>query len=62
MPLLSYILDISRLGSSAILDSYTIVPLYSNLYYYPIFPTRIFLSVLETYANTFFKLYTIRTY
>ena len=56
-----YILGISRLDSSAILGFRTTILLCSNLYYYPIFPTKTSLSVLGTYANIFFKLYTIHT-
>ena len=60
--MLLYILDINYLSSSAILDFYTTIPLYSSLYYRPIFLARTFLNILETCANIFFRLYAIRIY
>ena len=60
-PSLLNILGINRLSSNTILDSYTTILPCSNPYYRPIFLTKTFLSVLETYANIFSRLYTIRT-
>ena len=57
-----YVLDKSRLSSSTILGSHTTVLPYSSLCYYPVSLTKIPLNVLETYANTAFALYAIRTY
>ena len=59
--MLLYILDINYLSSSAILGFRTTIPLYSSLYYRPIFLAKTFLSVLETCANISSRLYTIRT-
>ena len=60
--LLPYILDINYLDSSAILGSYTTIPLYSSLYYRLVFLTKTFLSILEIYANISFVLYAIYIY